>query len=127
MLLLGPFLLAACGDDSSEGGGGDGDTTLRVTRDGPIFPVFHPVRATDNTYPLLYLIYSNLVHLESDEKTVIPDLAESWEAAADATTFTFTLAAGGKWRDGEAVTVCSETNNRRSRVRAFAVRDHFCV
>ncbi|WP_344301546.1 ABC transporter substrate-binding protein [Nocardioides bigeumensis] len=106
LLLLGPFLLAACGGDSSDGGGGDGgDTTLRVTRDGPIFPVFHPVRATDNTYPLLYLIYSNLVHLESDEKTVIPDLAESWEASADATTFTFTLADGVKWQDGEAFTV----------------------
>lgn len=74
--------------------------TLRVTRDGPIFPVFHPVRATDNTYPLLYMIYSNLVHLESDERTVVPDLADSWTMSEDATTFTFKLNEDAAWQDG---------------------------
>jgi len=80
-------------------------TTLRVTRDGPIFPVFHPVRATDNTYPILYMIYSNLVHLESDETTVVGDLASSWTASDDATTFTFTLNEGVTWHDGTPFTV----------------------
>lgn len=74
--------------------------TLRVTRDGPIFPVFHPVRATDNTYPILYMLYSNLVHLEADERTVTPDLADSWTMSADATTFTFKLNEKAAWQDG---------------------------
>jgi peptide/nickel transport system substrate-binding protein len=82
------------------GSAGGEAATLRVTRDGPIFPVFHPVRATDNTYPILYMIYSNLVHLESDEKTVIPDLADSWTASADATKFTFKLNQDAAWQDG---------------------------
>lgn len=74
--------------------------TLRVARDGPIFPVFHPVRATDNTYPILYMLYSNLVHLEADERTVIPDLADSWTMSPDAITFTFKLNEKAAWQDG---------------------------
>jgi peptide/nickel transport system substrate-binding protein len=62
--------------------------------------VFHPVRATDNTYPILYMIYSNLVHLAADERTVTPDLADSWTMSPDATTFTFKLNEKAAWHDG---------------------------
>ena len=93
-----PLLLAALAFLAGSTGGEA--ATLRVTRDGPIFPVFHPVRATDNTYPILYMLYSNLVHLEADEKTVIPDLADSWTASEDATKFTFKLNEDAAWQDG---------------------------
>lgn len=104
--LVAALISSAC---SSSGGGGQTDgqkesSTLRVTRVGPIFPVFHPVRATDNTYPLLYLIYSNLVHLAPGERTITPDLATSWKASDDATTFTFTLADNVTWQDGTKFT-----------------------
>ncbi len=106
--LAATLITSACTSSSNDGQAagekGKTDTTLSVTRVGPIFPVFHPVRATDNTYPLLYLIYSNLVHLKSDEKTITPDLATSWKASPDATTFTFTLADNAKWQDGTKFT-----------------------
>lgn len=103
MAVLTALLVTSCGSGGSSSSDGS-STTLRVTRDGPIFPVFHPARATDNTYPLLYLIYDNLVHLDPDETTVTPDLAESWEVSPDAKTFTFKLGTGIKWQDGEPFT-----------------------
>lgn len=91
-------LLVGC---SSTGTGG---STIRVTRDGPIVPVFHPIRATDNTYPLMYLIYDPLVTLAEDEQTIEEGLAMSWEVSDDATTFTFTLHDDVTWHDGERFT-----------------------
>lgn len=93
-----PLLFAALGFLAS--GAAAEAASLRVTRDGPIFPVFHPVRATDNTYPILYMLYSNLVHLAPDERTVTPDLADSWTMSPDATTFTFKLNEKAAWQDG---------------------------
>lgn len=91
-------LLVGC---SAPTEGESGDNTIRVTRDGPIVPVFHPAKATDNTYPLVYLIYDPLVGLAADETTVEPRLAESWTVSDDATTFTFVLREDVTWQDGE--------------------------
>ena len=102
MGVLAALAVTACSPGSAPAP--EGGSTLRVTRDGPIFPVFHPVRAADNTYPLLYLIYDNLVQLEADETTVTPDLAASWDVSPDAKTFTFKLGTGIKWQDGEPFT-----------------------
>jgi peptide/nickel transport system substrate-binding protein len=75
-----------------------------MTRNGGIFPVFHPVRATDNNYALLYLIFDPLVKLASDETTVLPNLAESWTASDDAKSFTLKLADGITFSDGTPLT-----------------------
>lgn len=98
-VMAAALILAGC-----SGGEAGSDTTIRVTRDGPIFPVFHPARATDNTYPLLYLIYDPLVTLGEDAKTIQPGLAKEWKVSDDARTFTFTLNTEVKWQDGEPFT-----------------------
>lgn len=97
--LVAIAMLAGCAGEPSGGG-----SSIRVTRDGPIVPVFHPIRATDNTYPLLYLIYDPLVTLAEDERTIQPGLAKEWAVSDDARTFTFTLNEGVKWQDGEPFT-----------------------
>lgn len=46
----------------------------------------------------------NLVKWDVEWKQVIPNVAESFEASADATTFTFKLRKGMKWSDGKPYT-----------------------
>lgn len=107
--------LAACGGSSSsggdaaggdtKGGGGGGapaDAQLTFTRLGDNTPTFGPTsQNTGNDAITNSLILSNLVKVAPDEKTIVPDLAEKWEASPDAKTFTFTLRQGVKWSDGE--------------------------
>jgi peptide/nickel transport system substrate-binding protein len=47
--------------------------------------------------------HDSLIKLGSDMKP-IPWLAIAWEASADATTFTFTIAPNAKWQDGQPLT-----------------------
>jgi len=51
-------------------------------------------------------LYNNLVRLNNVDglRTVIPDLAESWEVAEDGLTYTFVLRQGVKFHDGTAFT-----------------------
>jgi len=97
-------ILVAVVAGCTSGGGTESNSTIRVTRDGPIVPVFHPARATDNTYPLMYLIYDTLVSVGSDEKTIEPRLAEKWEVSDDGRVFTFHLRDGVTWQDGKPLT-----------------------
>ncbi|MEI6039565.1 MAG: ABC transporter substrate-binding protein, partial [Actinomycetes bacterium] len=78
---------------------------LRMTRLGDISQAFGPTRNSSGSDHLLNaLIFSNLVKVAPDEKTILPDLATSWVASADASEFTFTLAQGVKWSDGKPFT-----------------------
>ncbi|MEZ4729362.1 MAG: ABC transporter substrate-binding protein [Caldilineaceae bacterium] len=56
--------------------------------------------------PVICQVYNNLVrrNLVDGLRTVIPDLAESWEMAEDGLTYTFTLRQGVKFHDGEPFT-----------------------
>ena len=68
-------------------------------------PLIHPVEiGTGNQELMAELLFSNLVHVAPDETTIIPDLATSWEASADATTYTFHLDPKAVWSDGQPVT-----------------------
>jgi ABC-type transport system substrate-binding protein len=51
---------------------------------------------------ILWHTYNNLVRLNIADglKTIIPDMAESWEASGDNKTYTFKLRSGVKWHDG---------------------------
>lgn len=54
----------------------------------------------DNAWLLRTIGYDYLVRWSPDWSEVIPNLAESFEASADATEFTFKLREGVKWSDG---------------------------
>jgi peptide/nickel transport system substrate-binding protein len=61
---------------------------------------------TDRGYGWLNRIlgYEGLVRFAPEGGVVVPNVAESWEASADSTSFTFHLREGMKWSDGAPVT-----------------------
>ncbi|MCA1646684.1 MAG: ABC transporter substrate-binding protein [Chloroflexi bacterium] len=76
-------------------------STLTFTRLSDLTPIWHPVHQTDGNQHIIYsLIYSNLVKVAADERTILPDLADMWEVSPDATEFTFHLHPGVEWSDG---------------------------
>jgi len=79
--------------------------TLTVTRLSDFPTCFHPICfQTGNQYMNFQLLYNSLVKVDSDDATIIPDLADSWEVSPDATTFTFKLNPNATWHDGTPVT-----------------------
>ncbi|MEO6208409.1 MAG: ABC transporter substrate-binding protein [Candidatus Limnocylindrales bacterium] len=84
---------------------GTGTATLRVARLSDSYNFFHPVEAqTGNQFQWWSCIFNTLVVVAADSKTILPGIADSWEASADATTFTFKLHPGVKWHDGTPFT-----------------------
>lgn len=78
---------------------------LRVSRITDFLPSIHPsTLGTGNQELMADLVFSTLVDVDSDEVTILPDLAESWEVSEDATTYTFKLNPNAVWSDGEPVT-----------------------
>jgi ABC-type transport system substrate-binding protein len=77
-------------------------STLTFARISDMTPIWHPVHQTDGNQHIVYsLIYSNLVKVALDERTILPDLADTWEVSPDATQFTFHLHPGITWSDGQ--------------------------
>lgn len=58
----------------------------------------------DNGLIVKTVAYEGLVRYDHQWKTVLPNLAESWEVNADATEYTFKLREGVKWSDGTPFT-----------------------
>ena len=58
----------------------------------------------DNGLIVKTVAYEGLVRFDQEWKTVVPNLAESWEANEDATEYTFHLRQGVKWSDGTPFT-----------------------
>ncbi|MGI9597537.1 MAG: ABC transporter substrate-binding protein, partial [Acidimicrobiales bacterium] len=56
-----------------------------------------------NVHVVTGSVFNGLVELD-DNANPLPDLAESWEVSDDATSYTFTLADGVTWHDGEPFT-----------------------
>ena len=78
---------------------------LRVSRISDFLPSIHPVElGTGNQELMADLIFSTLVDVDSDEVTILPDLATSWEVTPDAKTYTFHLNPAAVWSDGQPVT-----------------------
>jgi peptide/nickel transport system substrate-binding protein len=68
-------------------------------------PLIHPVQiGTGNQELMATAVFSMLIHVKSDETTLEPDLATSWTASPDATTYTFHLDPRAVWSDGQPVT-----------------------
>lgn len=78
---------------------------LRVSRISDFLPSIHPTTlGTGNQELMADIVFSTLVDVDSDEVTILPDLAESWSVSEDATTYTFSLNPAAVWSDGEPVT-----------------------
>ena len=80
-------------------------STLRFVWTGDLTPLWHPAGyQTFSQAVVLSLVFNNLVKLDDDLKTVMPDLAETWEMSPDMTVFTFHLRKGVTWHDGQRFT-----------------------
>jgi peptide/nickel transport system substrate-binding protein len=103
LLAATAILLAACGKPSSSTHAGG--ATLTLTRLGINTAGFGPTnQSTGNDAVVNSLIFSNLVKVAGDEKTIIADLAEKWDQSPDAKVFTFHLRQGVTWSDGQPLT-----------------------
>ena len=80
-------------------------SVLRVSRIADFLPSIHPVQlGTGNQELMADIVFSTLVDVDSDEVTILPDLATDWTASPDATVYTFNLNPAAVWSDGEKVT-----------------------
>jgi peptide/nickel transport system substrate-binding protein len=80
-------------------------TVLRVARISDFLPSIHPVNlGTGNQELMADIVFSTLVDVDSDEVTILPDLATEWTASPDATVYTFKLNPAAVWSDGTPVT-----------------------
>jgi ABC-type transport system substrate-binding protein len=83
----------------------DAKTVLRVARISDFLPSIHPVDlGTGNQELMADIVFSTLVDVDSDEVTILPDLATEWTASPDATVYTFKLNPAAVWSDGTPVT-----------------------
>jgi ABC-type transport system substrate-binding protein len=81
------------------------ESVLRVARLADHYNFWHPVQfQTGNQFQWWSSVFNTLVEAEADSKTVIGDLAESFDVSPDATKYTFHLADNVTWHDGEPFT-----------------------
>jgi peptide/nickel transport system substrate-binding protein len=67
---------------------------------------------------VMWPIFESLVNLSRDSRSVIPELAESWEASADGLTYVFRLRRGVKFHDGTPFNATAvKTNLERNYVK----------
>jgi len=80
-------------------------SVLRVTRMGDTSQAFGPTRnSSGNDHFVNFLLFSNLVKIAADEKTILPDLATKWSISKDAKEMTFELRKGVTFHDGTKFT-----------------------
>jgi len=78
-------------------------SVLRVARLADHYNFWHPVEfQTGNQFQWWSSVFNTLVEAQVDSKTVVGDLAETFDVSPDATKFTFHLVKNAKWHDGEA-------------------------
>ncbi|MDB5612668.1 MAG: transporter substrate-binding protein, partial [Devosia sp.] len=58
----------------------------------------------DNAWIARTVAYDGLVRYDREWKTIVPNLAESWEVSEDSKTYTFKLRDGLKWNNGKPFT-----------------------
>jgi peptide/nickel transport system substrate-binding protein len=101
---------AGCGGGSSGGGGGGNSNQVKQ---GGIFTI-GTTNYIDTLNPFNYIesqavtayteVYPSLVQYGPGLKEIVPDYATSWSSSSDGLTWTFKLAPGGKWSDGQPLT-----------------------
>jgi peptide/nickel transport system substrate-binding protein len=104
--LLAALILAGCGGGSTSPGASPSATsgaTLVVARVKDAVGL-DPAHETDGlSLNVTSEVFENLVKFKPGTFEVIPDLAQSWKAAPDGKTWTFTLKPGRKFSDGTPV------------------------
>ncbi|WP_121062336.1 ABC transporter substrate-binding protein [Chachezhania antarctica] len=101
-LRLVPFALAAALAAAPLAALADGTVTLGRTADADRYD---PHRSSAlAAAEVLQMIGDTLVTLSPDQKTVLPELAESWEMSEDGLTYTFHLKEGVTFCDGKPFT-----------------------
>ncbi len=81
------------------------ESVLRVARLADHYNFWHPVQfQTGNQFQWWSAVFNTLVEAEADSKTVIGDLAATFDVSPDATKYTFHLAENVTWHDGEPFT-----------------------
>lgn len=89
-------------DDAAPEESTDGGTMVVAVTEDPGH--FNPGITTGfNVHVVTGSMFNGLVELD-DNANPLPDLAESWEVSDDGTTYTFNLASGVQWHDGEPFT-----------------------
>ena len=80
-----------------------GESILRVARLADHYNFWHPVQfQTGNQFQWFSSVFNTLVEAEADSKTVVGDLAATFDVSPDASVYTFHLVDNAKWHDGEA-------------------------
>ena len=93
---------ASAAASAAVSGGTASGTALRFDWLGDLTPIWHPAGYETFSQAVIFsLIFDNLVRVDKDEKTILPDLADTWEVSPDATTYTFHLHPGVTWQDGQ--------------------------
>ena len=88
----------------STGGEVEVDTTPLIIARNMDLTSLDPHRAVCDTCQFVFTsLYQSLVGLDVDNKTLIPNLAESWEINDDSTVYTFHLAPEATFSDGSPV------------------------
>lgn len=104
-LAASALLLTACGTGpapTGESGSESGSSANVYLYQKPVS--FNPLKGAQGAEQLtMSLMYDNLVTTGPDYE-IIPRLAETWEVSDDAKTYTFHLAEGLTWSDGEPFT-----------------------
>jgi peptide/nickel transport system substrate-binding protein len=81
---------------------GQSDSQMTYAQNSALIPCWHPACfQTGTQYSQYQLLFNTLVKITPDYQTYVPDLAASWEISDDATEYTFHLAEGVTWHDGE--------------------------
>ena len=77
------------------------DRVLVYHLNGPVEPL-DPAKSLNSLRArrVMWPMFEALVNLSRDSRTVVPELAESWEASADGLTYVFRLRRGVKFHDG---------------------------
>jgi peptide/nickel transport system substrate-binding protein len=102
--------LLGCGSDAANQTAAPGGKpparptgTLRIAVGAPPITLDPSNASTENDLPIIGAIFDTLLTFDDQYKELVPSLAESWEANAEATEFTFNLRSGAKFHDGEPV------------------------
>ena len=116
-LVLLLLLSVSCGTSTAPGDLGTGtreksakssatqQKALRLVWGGQLTPLWHPAAyQTFSQAVIFYLVFNNLVKLDEDLKTILPDLAEDWEVSPDGKVYTFYLRKDLHWHDGTPFT-----------------------